>query len=76
MYMNAYKVMNNNDLRKMIFDFLPLHYCHECKQPTIEKQYIKFNNWTCCFSCFRNNYSMMTEQIRSYHYRKALKELR
>ena len=68
--------MNNSDLRKLIFDFLPLCYCHTCKQPTIEKQYLQFGSWTCCFSCFRKNYGKLTKQLRNYHYRKALRQLK
>ena len=72
----SYKVMNNNDLRKIIFDFLPLYYCRECKKPTIENEYIHFANWICCSTCFRKNYRRTTKQLRNHYYQKALKDLR
>ena len=66
----SFIVMNNKDLRSIIFSYLSGKYCHQCKKVITNHHYVSFYNWRCCFPCFRKNYKIIMDKNIKYYYKK------
>lgn len=67
--MNSFLVMNNNDLRRIIWSYLSKHRCDICHNDcTID--HIKRKDMIQCFACYRNDFS------KNSYYCKLMRYLR
>ena len=62
----SFHVMNNMDLRRIIFSFLGKR-CSNCKKWINDNHYISFSNDINCFCCFAKNYRKIMEINKKYY---------
>ena len=65
-------VMNNNDLRGVIFSYFRTKAYRECdkcnkvlcwNKGEIANEHVHWGNFSRCYECFRNNFFMKSEHI-------------
>ncbi len=62
------QVMNNNDLRRIIWSFLKKKICHNCRMDcySIKEKYVEYYSFTNCYSCFRKHF--LGDKINLFNY--------
>ena len=66
----SFKVMNNRDLRRIIFSFFLSKYCEKCKKSITNHEYLSFSDSYICFPCFAIGYRKIIEMNKKYYLRK------